>query len=144
MLISRAVTVKSRVTPALRAQMGAETQKAMREVDEEIERALAERERMKSLGKSEQALALEKKARDLSARREALLSKLREIGKLREGQEVTRGQVQGFCDVKVGDVWPFACECEIVVEDGKVVAIREGASVTVAVSQGGPTEGAEK
>lgn len=134
MLISRAVTVKSRVTSALRAQLGAETQKAIRDVDQEIERALAECERRRLLGKSEEASLLEKEARELSARKETLVSKLRDIAKLREGQEVGRGQIQGFYEVKVGDIWPHVQSCDIVLEDGKVIAIREGTAVTVTVS----------
>lgn len=130
-LISRAVTVKSRVTPALRARLGAETQKAIRDVDEEIERAAAEIERCRASGRNDEAAALERKAQELSARKDALVAKLKEIARLREGQEVVRGQIQGFCEVKVGDNWPEVLSAEIVLEDGRVVAFREGGSVTV-------------
>lgn len=131
MLISRAVTVKSRVTPALRARLGRETQKAIRDVQEELDRAASEIERRRASGRSEELEALEREAQELQTRKDALVAKLKDIVKLSDGQEVTRGQVQGFCEVKVGDVWPEVLSAEIVLEDGRVVAVREGGSVTV-------------
>jgi hypothetical protein len=112
------VTVKSRVTPNLRSQLAAETQKAMRELDREVEHA-GEKERS-----------------EMMARREDLVRQLKDVAKLENGQEVLRGQVQGFYELKVGDIWPEALSCEIVVEDGRVVAIREGKTVSVVVESG--------
>lgn len=133
MLVSRAVTVKSRVTPALKAQLGSEMQKAIRDTEAEIERVSAECEGLRALGRAGEATALDKKIQDLSARRDALSAKMKDIAKLQEGQEVTRGQIQGFCHVKVGDMWPSLQSCDIVLEDGKVVAIREGSAITLDV-----------
>ena len=116
MLISRAVTVKSRVTQSLRSQLAAETQKAMRELDSEVARVSGEKERS-----------------EISARKEELLRQLKDIAKLENGTEVVRGQVQGFWELKVGDIWPQVLSSEIVVEDGRVVAIREGRTVSVAI-----------
>ncbi|HHY44573.1 MAG TPA: hypothetical protein GX512_02520 [Firmicutes bacterium] len=132
-LISRAVTVKSKVTPLLRARLGAEAQKAIRDVEQEMERFLSEIEKRRALGKSDEIAGLERKLRDLQARKDVLTAKLKDIAKLSEGQEVTQGQVQGFYEVKVGDVWSEIGTAEIVLEDGRVVAIREGNSVTVEV-----------
>jgi len=115
-LISRAVTVKSRVTQSLRSQLAAETQKAMRELDSEVARVSGEKERS-----------------EISARKEELLRQLKDIAKLENGTEVVRGQVQGFWELKVGDIWPQVLSSEIVVEDGRVVAIREGRTVSVAI-----------
>ena len=131
MLISRAVTVKSKVTPLLMARLGAETQKAIRDTEQELERISAEIERRRGLGKPDDLSGLERKARELQARKEALTTKLREIARLSEGQEITQGQVQGFYEVRVGDSWSEIASAEIVLEDGRVVAIREGGSVTV-------------
>jgi len=64
------------------------------------------------------------------------MSKLREIAKLKDGQEIVSGQVQGFYDLEVGEVWSEIQPCEIVLEDGKVVVIREGQSVTLPISLG--------
>lgn len=120
MLISRAVTVKSRVTPNLRSQLASETQKAMRELDSDIAKVAGEKERS-----------------DLLARKEELVRQLKEIAKLENGHEVVRGQVQGFWELKVGDIWPDVLSSEIVVEDGRVVAIREGRTVSVPIDPSG-------
>ena len=125
MLIARAVSVKSKVTSNLKAQIGAETQKAIRDVDQEIERATAAK--------------MEKERQELVARREGLLRQLKDVAKLRDGQEIPRGQVQSFYELRVGDVWPEVLSCEIVVEDGRVVAIREGRTVSVGVQIKGET-----
>jgi len=118
-LISRAVTVKSRVTPNLRSQLAAETQRAMRELDAEAAKAGSEKERS-----------------DLLARKDDLVRQLKEIAKLEDGQEIVRGQVQGFWELRVGDIWPLVLSSEIVVEDGRVVEIREGQAVSVSLEPG--------
>lgn len=127
-LIARAVTVKSRVTPNLRAQLIAETRKAMREGDTDLQKASTEAER-----------------RQILERKEVLVKQFKDIAKFQDGQEIARGQVQGFYELRVGDIWPLVLSSEIVVEDGRVVAIREGRNVSVAVpeektegEQGGP------
>jgi len=140
-LISRAVTVKSKVTPLLRARLGAETQKAIREVEQELERVLSEMEKRRVLGKNDEVAGLERKARELEAQRDALAAKLKDIARLSEGQEVIQGKVQGFYEVKVGDLWPEIGTAEIVLEDGRVVAIREGSSVTLEVAAREPAAG---
>lgn len=123
MLIARPVTVKSKVTASLRAQLAAETQKALRDGEQELEHFPA--------GRSE------KDRQDLLARKDALVKQLKGIAALRDGQEIQRGQVQGYYELRVGDVWPEALSCEIVVEDGKVVAIREGKTVSVSLAAEG-------
>lgn len=120
MLIARAVTVKSRVTPNLRTQLVAETQRALRDAESELEKAVADPAR-----------------RAAQEKRDGCVRRLKELARLQHGEEIVRGQVQGFYDVRVGDVWPLALSCEIVVEDGRVVAIREGTTVSVGV-EGGP------
>lgn len=123
MLIARPVTVKSKVTGSLRAQLASEAQKALRDVEQELERIPA--------GKPE------KDRQELTARKDALVKQLKDLAKLRDGQEIQRGQVQGFYDLRVGDVWPGVLSCEVVVEDGRIVAIREGKTVSVSL----PAEG---
>ncbi len=131
MLISRTVTVKSRVTAALRSQLGFETQRALRELEGELLRL----EKLgKSSSKGHDVSHLGKKLQELMARKESLLGNLREIVRLKDGQEIVRGQIQGFCNLKVGDLWPDVLSCEIVLEDDKVVAIREGDNITLALN----------
>ena len=113
MIILRAVTVKSRVTPNLRSQLVSEVQRAVREIDLEIVRAAGEGEHSQ-----------------LVAKKDDLVRELKEIAELKDGTEVVRGQVQGCWDLRVGDVWPEVLSSEIVVEDGRVVAVREGRTVS--------------
>jgi hypothetical protein len=139
-LIARAVTVKSKVTPNLKAQLGAETQKAIKDADQEIERVSAEIQRRQGAGRPEDAARLEKERQELLGRKEGLVKQLKDIAKLKDGQEIARGQVQGYYELRVGDIWPEVLSCEIVVEDGRVVAIRDGKTVSVAVrSEGEPS-----
>lgn len=140
MLIARAVTVKSKVTPNLKAQLGAETQKAIKDADQEIERVSAEIQRRQGAGRPEDAARLEKERQELLGRKEGLVKQLKDIAKLKDGQEIARGQVQGYYELRVGDIWPEVLSCEIVVEDGRVVAIRDGKTVSAAVrSEGEPS-----
>ena len=140
MLIARAVTVKSKVTPNLKAQLGAETQKAIRDVDQEIERVSAEIQRRQGAGRPEDAARLEKERQELLGRKEGLVKQLKDVAKLKDGHEIARGQVQGYYELRVGDIWPEVLSCEIVVEDGRVVAIRDGKTVSVAArSEGEPS-----
>jgi len=139
-LIARAVTVKSKVTPNLKAQLGAETQKAIRDVDQEIERVSAEIQRRQGAGRPEDAARLEKERQELLGRKEGLVKQLKDVAKLKDGHEIARGQVQGYYELRVGDIWPEVLSCEIVVEDGRVVAIRDGKTVSVAArSEGEPS-----
>lgn len=139
-LIARAVTVKSKVTPNLKAQLGAETQKAIKDADQEIERVSAEIQRRQGAGRPEDAARLEKERQELLGRKEGLVKQLKDIAKLKDGQEIARGQVQGYYELRVGDIWPEVLSCEIVVEDGRVVAIRDGKTVSAAVrSEGEPS-----
>jgi hypothetical protein len=55
-----------------------------------------------------------------------LADRLREVGGLAEGQEVVHGRVESLVDVKVGDQWDGLMSVELVLEDGKVVEIRQG------------------
>lgn len=123
MLIARPVTVKSKVTPNLRAQLVVETQKALRDVEREMERPSAAK--------------TERDRQELLARKDSLVKQLKDLAELRDGQEIQRGQVQGYYELRVGDTWPEVLSCEVVVEDGRVVAIREGKVVSVAL----PVEG---
>ncbi|MGI6163168.1 MAG: YlqD family protein [Bacillota bacterium] len=132
MLISRAVTVKSRVTPELRSQLAIEAQKALKELEGEISRL---EESLRNVPtRSGDISQLGKHRQELLERKESLLGNLKDIARLKDGQEIARGQIQGFYDIKVGDIWPDVLSCEVILEDGKVVAIREGDNVTLSLN----------
>lgn len=113
MRITRAITVKARVTAGFRSRLGVEIQKAIKEIDGQLSSSMEK-------GKIE----------ELSSKRQSLVGKLRDIADLGEGQEVVIGQIEGCYDVKVGDNWGDIHQAEIVLEDGIVVALREGKTVS--------------
>jgi acyl-CoA reductase-like NAD-dependent aldehyde dehydrogenase len=112
--IRRSIAVKAVVTEELLSQLGAELQSALAAIEAEIRRldaAGADRdpaERAKRLLQKEQALA-----------------KLRELARLEIGSEVTQGTVEGEVEVRLGDDWARLFASEIVLRDGRVVALRE-------------------
>ncbi len=108
LLISRPVNVKSKVTPSLKGQLGSEIQKAILDLDREIQ------------------LADSHTQEQLVQRKEDLTKRLRQVAELKDGQEIVRGQVQGIFELKVGDMWPQDNTVEIILENDIVVAIKEG------------------
>lgn len=131
MLISRTVTIKSRVTSALRTQLGVEAQKAIREFDGQL--AQIEQFLQGESSGEDDVIRFKRQKQELITRKEEMLESLRNIAKLQDGQEIVSGQIQGFYDLRVGDLWPNVLDCEVVLEDGRVLAIREGANVTVSL-----------
>jgi len=129
MIVSRSVTVKSRVTPRLRSELGMETQKVLKDIENEISRV--EETLISASPKESDVSSLLDTKKKLIARKETLLQNLKDIAGLQDGQEIARGQIEGFYDLKVGDRWPEAMACEIVVEDGRVVAIRDNDAISV-------------
>jgi len=54
------------------------------------------------------------------------VEKLKEVGKLTPGEEVIHGRVESIVELKVGDDWNGVMGVEVVLEDGKVIEIRQG------------------
>ncbi|MGI6643834.1 MAG: YlqD family protein [Bacillota bacterium] len=131
MFISRPVSVKSRITASLRAQLGAEVQKAILELDQELARLGT----VEASGGKEVAAQVQRSRQELLQRKEQLMRRLREIANLKDGQEITRGQVQGIFELRVGDLWSDLETCEIVLQDDVVIAIRQGRSISVSLPQ---------
>jgi hypothetical protein len=129
--ISRPVSVKSRITASLRAQLGAEVQKAILELDQELARLGT----VEASGGKEVAAQVQRSRQELLQRKEQLMRRLREIANLKDGQEITRGQVQGIFELRVGDLWSDLETCEIVLQDDVVIAIRQGRSISVSLPQ---------
>lgn len=136
MLLLRSVTVKSRVTPGLKQELARDTQEEIRRLDRELLAIEEELDRRRALGAKGEAVArLAKEKADRASRRESLIKSLEDIAGLEIGQEVVRGQVQGLVEVKPGDVWPEVLAGEIVIEDGVVLAVRDGRSLSVCLGQ---------
>lgn len=112
--VTRTVTVKAVVTEELKRRLRAELQSALARLDAEIgqladcERGDVPAERSKRLQQKEQVLA-----------------RLKGLARLEPGSEIVQATVEGQVEVKPGDDWQRLFAAEIVLRDGKVVAIRE-------------------
>ena len=136
LLVKRQVTVKARLTEALRQKLAADFQDAARKLDIELsqlefqsKRLLAEAERQgpeRAAAVSAQ-LSGEKQKRQDQKRR--IIDSLKELGQMSLGTEIVQGSVESLAEVRVGDHLGLVTVAEIVVEDGVVVAIRDGSTV---------------
>jgi ABC-type phosphate transport system auxiliary subunit len=130
--ILRPVTVKAKVTEGLKTRLGAEIGEAMRmledelqQLDQQVRRAqLAgtispqQQVQLRQVVESEKAKRADKKAQ--------MQDELRAIAELPIGAEVVQGTAQSLATVEVGTDFDALMAMEILVEDGKVIAIRKG------------------
>ncbi len=128
--IQRPVTVKARVTEALKKRLAAEFQESLRQAEAELTLIEGQLKRLgdEGEGPAEHRAAAERLAVERQKRveqRTRLLENIKESGRLEPGTEISQGTVQGFCQVRIGDDWDRLFQAEIAVEDGRVVAIRE-------------------
>ncbi len=130
--ITRPVLVKVRVTEKYKKSLAAEIQEAvgrldlrLQHLDFQIRRLQAELEKQnpKEIPAVRQRYEAERQ-KNLEARQK-LVEKLKEVGKLTPGEEVLHGRVESIVEVKVGDDWGRVMGAEIVIEDDRVVEIRE-------------------
>ncbi|MHB8927056.1 MAG: YlqD family protein [Bacillota bacterium] len=130
-LIQRPVTVKAKVTEALKKRLAAEFQETLRQAEAELAQLEAQAKRLaeQAEGPSPERRAalerLEAERRKRLDQKNRLLDNLKELARLEPGAEITQGTVQGLIQVKAGDDWERVFQAELVVEDGRVVAIRE-------------------
>lgn len=125
--IRRPVTVKVRVTEAFQKAMGAQLQDTVRRLDAELAQIDAQLKKSGGDGADRalvQQLGAERQKR--LERRAKVLEDMKELARLSPGAEIVQGTVEGPVEVRVGDDWNRLFSVEIVVEDGKVVEIREG------------------
>lgn len=131
--ILRTLTVKARVTENLKSRLAAELQETIRALDNEVQQLDSALKRAQLTGAAlspqqqmelRRAVELEKQKR--GAEKQELLERVRQVTELPLGSEIIQGQVQAVAEVGVGDEWDALFATEILVEDGKVVAIRKG------------------
>lgn len=130
--VNRPVTIKAVVTEQLKRQLAADLQSALARLESEIsqlESQDAGQAGERGAGRAPpdavglDALAAEKRRRQ--QQREQVLARMRELARLEDGQEIVQGSVEGEVQVRPGDDWNRLFSAEIVLKDGKVVAIRE-------------------
>jgi hypothetical protein len=132
MQVLRPVTVKARVTDDLKARLGTELSEALRMLDDEMQQLESQVKRaqlaatinpqqqlqLRQLVEGERAKRADKKAQ--------LTEEIRAVQGLPIGSEIVQGTIQSIVTIDIGSEYDTMVDMEIVVEDGKVIAIRKG------------------
>ncbi|GBF31989.1 hypothetical protein DCCM_0180 [Desulfocucumis palustris] len=131
--ITRPVIVKIKVTEEYKKNVAGEIQEAISRVDMQIRhiefqarRLLAELEKKNPQGITAAKQHLEKERSAKLEARQRLLDKLKQTANMSIGEEIVHGQVESIVELKVGDHWSSLFNVEVVIEDGRVIEIRQG------------------
>lgn len=130
--ILRPVRIRARVTEALKAQLVAELRSGIAQMDQELAQLESQVQRaqltaavnpqqqlqLRQLMEQERAVRAEKKAQ--------IEQEIARVEALPLGSEIVQGTVQALATVDVGDDLDAVLNAEILIEDGKVIAIRKG------------------
>ncbi len=127
----RPVTVKVRVTEQFKDGMVFELEQQIDRLDNEIQQLEFQIKRMRlelannTIGASaaQQKHEMEKQRRQESKAR--LTEQLNNMENMPIGSEILNSSIQGIVEIKVGDDWDRVLGAEVIVEDSKVVEIRE-------------------
>lgn len=128
--ITRPVTVKVVMTEAYRTQLLAQCERTKAGLDAELQRL--EFELKKALAETrpgqEQTIRhqfeMERHKRFESKRK--LTEQMQAAREITGGTELVAGRIESMVDVHVGDDWGKLAMVEVLVKDGKVIAITEG------------------
>jgi len=130
--VLRPITIKARVTEGLKAKMTAELRAGAATLDEELQQldVQVKRAQLSAQLSPQQQMELRRaveyeRARRLEQKAE-IDARIKDVAQLELGTEIVQGSVQGPIDVGVGNDWDAMMRVEILLEDGQVVAIREG------------------
>ena len=125
------VTIKAKLTERLRkrisddlAQKAQQVTMELQQIDIEEKRVIQEQAQgnLQALQAIRQHVAAERQQRE--AFKADTEQKLADIAKLALGAEIVQGQLERQVEVKIGDDFQSMMNVEILLEDGKVVAIR--------------------
>ena len=126
------VTVKSKVTEVLKEQLTAEIKEAMAKVDMELQqiefharRLMTEQVRSDVQGLTALRQQIDGEKQKRQELKTHMQEKLRETGQLEIGAEIVQGTMEQIVTVKEGDDLQKIMAREILLEDGKILAIRE-------------------
>lgn len=125
------VTIKAKVTESLKKQLTSDIEEAIKRADTELQqidfqgkRALAEQAKQDAqglVGLRQQINAEMQKRIDFKAQMQA---KLKETIELEIGVEIVQGTLEQFVTLGMGDDLNQAMSTEILLEDGKIIALR--------------------
>lgn len=125
------VTIKAKVTEDLKKRLAADLQETVRKIDMELQqidfqakRIMAEQAKIDPQGlvAIRQQVDAEKQKR-LDAKNQ-YLERIKEAAQLEIGAEIAQGQVEGIFTLKPGDSLHAVMGTEILLDDGKIIAIR--------------------
>ena len=112
MRIIRPVTVKVIVTDDLKERLGFELRSALQKLETEIQRL------------SLTANANQQTVQERIQTRDELRRRIKAVADLEIGSEQFHSTVDSLYDIVEGDTWPELSPAEVILRDGKVVAIR--------------------
>lgn len=125
------VTIKAKVTEALKAELKEEVTTALAAVEQDLQQFDFHTRRMMSEQAQRDAQALVELRQQIDAERAKMEQakaqfeeRLQAADKLEIGSEIVRGQMEQAITVNIGDDLQKLSNSEIVVEDGKIIAFR--------------------
>lgn len=130
--ILRPVTIKAKVTDGLKVRLAKEIQEAMALLDDEMQQleSQVQRAQLTASISPQQQMQLRQLVEAEKAKRadkkDQLQDEMQAISNLPLGSEIVQGTAQSLATVEVGDDYDELMSVEVVVEDGKVIAIRKG------------------
>lgn len=126
------VTVKSKVTETLKEQLVAEIKEAMAKIDMELQqiefhakRLMTEQVRSDVQGLTALRQQIDGEKQKRLELKSHMQEKLKETSQLEIGAEIVQGTMEQLVTVQEGDDLQKLMSREILLEDGKILAIRE-------------------
>jgi len=126
------VTIKSKVTEALKAKLIADLEQHQSLVDQDLQqiefqakRLLSEQAKIDAQGLIQLRQQIEEERQKRLAFKEDVAAKLKDAQALEIGSEIAQGTMEQTIIVKVGDDLNSFMGSEILLEDGKIIAFRK-------------------
>lgn len=132
MQLLRPVTIKAKVTEGLKVRLAQEIQEAIQMLDEEVQQleTQVKRAQLTAAINPQQQMQLRQFVEQERAKRADKKAQLQEearaVAELPLGAEIVQGTAQSLATIAVGDDFDALVSMEVLIEDGKVIAIRKG------------------
>lgn len=128
--IHRPAKVYAILTDHLRQGLFVELDAQLQQLDRALDELAWKRKQLESVAASEQAAEMlrqiEEERKRGSENRLKIAERRKEIAQLPLGIEMLHSTVECELSIEIGDIWEERVNPEIVLEDGRVVAIRTG------------------
>lgn len=125
------VTIKAKVTEELKQQLAAEIQEALKKADMELQQIEFHAKRMMAEQAKQDAQGLVALRQQVDGEKQKrlefknhMLEKLKETAQLEPGAEIVQGTLERIVEVNIGDDLHKVLNTEILLEDGKIIALR--------------------